>query len=69
MDLKITALPGEALVVAILNAVTVNRETMSQENRDKFDALFLASMERGDKFWGLITGPLVRALERLNASD
>ena len=57
--------PVESIVTSIIQAITVNRQTMSQENRDRFDALFIASLERGDKFWGLITGPLTRALENL----
>ncbi len=29
--------PGEALIVALLNMLAKNRESMSQENRDKWD--------------------------------
>lgn len=41
MDLKITntAIPGEALIIAIFEYAKVCRETMSEENRNRWDAL------------------------------
>ena len=65
-DIKLgLTIPGEALAVAIIEAVTENRRTMSQENRDKFDAMFIKSIEDGNKFWGLLFNPIIAALEKL----
>lgn len=58
-------LPGEALVVAIIEAVTENRRTMSQANRDRFDAMVIKSMEDGSAFWSSIFTPLTRAIGNL----
>jgi len=50
-DLKIAAtFPGELLAVAILEYARACRETMSQENRDKLDALNIRAMEAWMKF-------------------
>jgi hypothetical protein len=38
--------PGEGLIIAIINALAVRRETMSQVNRDRDDNLFLDLVER-----------------------
>ncbi len=51
MDLKLTVIPGEAVLVAILEYAKVARETMSQPNRDKWDAHFVAVAEDWRAFW------------------
>lgn len=51
MDLKITALPGEALLVAIFEFASKSRETMSQANRDRYDAVQITMLEDWVKFW------------------
>ena len=68
LNLGIT-IPGESLVVAIVNAISANRATMSQPNRDRLDKLFIDSLERSDKFWVALITPLVKALERLNVEE
>ena len=45
------SIPGEALVVAILDYAGKQRETMSQENRDKWDALGLQIIEEWRALW------------------
>ncbi len=37
--------PGEGLIVAIINALAVRRETMSQANRDREDDILLDFLE------------------------
>ena len=64
LQLGIT-LPGEALAVAIIEGITENRRTMSQENRDRFDALTIKSLEEGNKFWSLVFSPFLKALEKI----
>lgn len=44
-------IPGEQIVVAVLNYAATNRATMSQENRDKWDALGIAVFEEWRAFW------------------
>lgn len=44
-------LPGEDLLVSILTFVTKNRETMSQENRDKYDAIQVAMLKGWHNWW------------------
>lgn len=45
-ELKISGqLPGEGIAIAITNTVATYRETMSQENRDKWDALQIRMAE------------------------
>jgi len=51
MDLKLTAMPGEALVTAIFQFATASRETMSQSNRDRLDAIQISMLEDWVKFW------------------
>jgi len=51
-DLKIgISFPGESIVVAILNYATVCRETMSQANRDRLDAVNIQAIEDWQGFW------------------
>ena len=51
-DVKLSAtFPGELLAVAILEYARACRETMSQENRDKLDALNIRAVESWMKFW------------------
>ena len=45
------AFPGEAMIVAIFNYATKVRETMSQENRDRYDAINVAVLEDWRKIW------------------
>jgi len=44
-------LPGTEVLVAIFEYATVVRATMSQENRDRQDALNMAVLEDFRKFW------------------
>lgn len=44
-------LPGENLLVAIFNYATKVRETMSPENRDKFDSLNIKMLEDWRRLW------------------
>lgn len=44
-------LPGEALVVALVNAAAKGRDNMSQENRDKWDAAAYQAYRDWNNFW------------------
>jgi hypothetical protein len=44
-------LPGEAVIVALLNYYTTVRETMSQENRDEWDKRILKIYDDWRQFW------------------
>lgn len=44
-------LPGEALLVAIFQYAKEVRQTMSQENRDRFDAVNVQVLEDWRKIW------------------
>lgn len=46
-----SSLPGEALLVAILNYAAKYRETMSQVNRDNFDKLQISQLQGWHNFW------------------
>lgn len=51
-DLKISGqLPGEGAVIAITNAIQAGRATMSQENRDRWDALQIKIAEDTYRLW------------------
>lgn len=51
-DLKISGqLPGEGAVVAITNAIASGRANMSQENRDRWDALQIKIAEDTYRLW------------------
>lgn len=51
-DLKISGqLPGEGAVVAITNAIASGRASMSQENRDRWDALQIKIAEDTYRLW------------------
>lgn len=51
-DVKIAAtFPGELLAVAILEYARACRETMSQENRDRLDAVNIRAIERWANIW------------------
>jgi len=55
-ELKVgVTLPGEAIVVAILQFALKHRETMSQDNRDKWDALQIRMLTRWADFWDRLT--------------
>lgn len=45
------SLPGEPLLVAFLEYLIRNRETMSQENRDEWDRRFLQMHDDFRDFW------------------
>ena len=51
MNLNLTALPGEALLVAIFEFAKTSRETMSQENIDRLDSANISLLEDWIKFW------------------
>lgn len=65
-DINIPSFPGEPALIAFMQTVTKIRETMSQPNRDRCDAILLDRVEKFyqrwdknvesiDKFWeGLI---------------
>lgn len=56
-ELKVgVSFPGEGIAVAILNYASVCRETMSQENRDKLDALNIRAIEDWQNFWRAAVG-------------
>jgi len=55
MDLKIPSFPGENLAVAILEYASKCRETMSQANRDRLDALNIQAIEDWQAFWKGLT--------------
>ena len=55
MDVKLTAMPGESLVTAIFQFATASRETMSQTNRDRLDAIQISMLEDWVKFWRKLT--------------
>jgi hypothetical protein len=44
-------MPGEAVAVAILEYAKSCRETMSQENRDRWDAVGVGIAEDWRAFW------------------
>ena len=44
-------LPGEALLVSILDYAAKCRETMSQENRDAYDRINIAMLKGWHNFW------------------
>ncbi len=46
-----SVVPGEALLVAIFNYATAVRETMTPENRARFDNINLTMIEDWTKFW------------------
>ncbi len=51
-DLNIKGeLPGEGLVTAVLEYITVSRETMSQDNRDKWDAIGYMLFKGWHNWW------------------
>jgi len=53
-EIKLTAsgqLPGEALIVALLNHAATTRQTMSQENRDRWDHLQYVMLKGWHNFW------------------
>lgn len=45
------AMPGEALLTKLFDVNSKYRETMSQENRDKFDAVLIAMLRGWHNFW------------------
>ena len=45
------AFPGELVIRAILDGLTVRRETMSQANRDREDALYISISENLHLVW------------------
>jgi hypothetical protein len=46
-DIKLSAtFPGESALVAVLNYLAVHRSTMSEENRNRADDLWLKAFER-----------------------
>lgn len=54
IDIKLNVsgkLPGEELLVAIFNFISKNRETMSQENRDRWDALQYSQAKAWNNVW------------------
>ncbi len=54
IDIKLAlagSIPGEQIVVALLNYATAYRQTMSQEHRDAFDQLLLDAIRRWNQFW------------------
>jgi hypothetical protein len=56
-DVKLSAtFPGEGVAIALLEYATKCRETMSQENRDRFDGVMIRSMERWNSFWEKLGG-------------
>lgn len=51
-DIKLSAtFPGELLAVAIIEYARSCRDTMSQENRDRLDAVNIRAIERWANFW------------------
>ena len=44
-------LPGELLLTAIFNYAAAVRNTMSQENRDRFDSLNIQAFEDCRRLW------------------
>ena len=44
-------LPGEEIVVEIIRFMATERATMSQENRDKWDALNYAMLKGWHNWW------------------
>jgi len=52
IDFKVSGqLPGEALVVAMLNYATTARETMSQANRDNWDNIGYIMLKNWHNYW------------------
>ncbi len=54
IDIKLNVsgnIPGEQLIIAILNYAAVARQTMSQENRDAYDKNMLDMWRRWNNFW------------------
>ena len=49
--------PGEGLIIAILNYAQAHRETMSQENRDKYDKITNAMLKGWHNWWVSIGWP------------
>ena len=49
-------IPGESVIVAILEYAKVARETMSQVNRDRWDALGVGMAEDWRDFWKQLVG-------------
>lgn len=58
-EFKITGqLPGEGLLIKIVEALTTNRTTMSQDNRDRYDKMQLDMLEA-------IQTPIIDGIKRL----
>ena len=57
-------LPGESIGVALINFFNTHRETMSQENRDRLDALFISQLVDLNAVWRglLVEGGILPAI-------
>lgn len=56
-ELKIgVSFPGESIGVALIAYMQSCRETASQENRDKFDALTIQFFQDWQNFWRAAVG-------------